>query len=450
MTKLITEPFLMNSIFIDKSQNINISLNKPTYEHTVTFNHNITNSTILKNEDGFKLYSILNIPDTKDIPCPFPYSDRTPEYEAYLIQWRIYKEEVHLMTSKDGIIFSDPIILDIDQNLVLNFYPHYVKESKEYIAIGGIQNSSRGLYLLKSTNGVDWLKIGKILSEEDILPAYGHMNHFDSLNTILFNPFNSYYYIYLRHNTKRRVEIEGQHPRIRYVQWTVTKYLNVKTKEKTQGKRFITKQKIPIQKTQTINEKKMYSYYSYNASMYPNSKYILSFPGLYENHDKKAQPQNMNISMNGLDWETYENILEEENQVIIPGGLIAQNNKFYIFTCDHHYFLKNSNIMKCLSFEIDRLITIKSSGCGYVKTTLIKLISTNIYVNFKTFHENGYIKIILYDKANCVKATSIEMTGNEFSCKVKFDNTNITLNDEYYIQFSMCDVNLYSMMYEVI
>jgi hypothetical protein len=441
------EPFLNRNIIIDKSANISIEINKPKFEKIVlNFDRDYETTTgyftILYVNNEYKLYYRS---------CPYPYYKDKTNKTYYSTEELAEHEYFCLATSKDGLNFekksydiinynnsTDNNILMHDYHCCHNFYPFYDKKNNKFLAVSGTAFYGEGLHLFESFDGISWIHIKKILDESHLLGGWLHRNHFDTLNCIVYNEKEDYYYIYIRHNKGIQ----------RFVQYTKTNDFN----------NFIQCKEINI-----LDNNDMILY-TPGIFKYENSDYFISVPTEWrtvygENYDNKNNStlmvSNDGINFNILTKELFkENSEIDENNVIDKNCVICKmninsivsspdNKKMYIYS---HCISTENDYIYCHSFKQNRIQKITSNWYGFIKTQLIRLCN-KLIINYDTFEE-GYLSINILNKDNEVVLESTNMHKNHLDYEVIWKDNKILEPDEYYIKFNMYNCNLYSISYD--
>ena len=103
---------------------------------------------------------------------------------------------------------------------VIIFIHFMIKKNNKYLALTGTQIYGGGLHLFESMDGINWNGIKRILDESYLIQLWGHNNHFDTHNCIVYDDKEDNYFIYVRYNK----------PGQRFVQYSITKDFNEFTK----------------------------------------------------------------------------------------------------------------------------------------------------------------------------------------------------------------------------
>ena len=255
----LDESFFKNNI-INKKKNINKHQSKFKFEKIV-LNNNFSYEGASNN-----YYKILQVKNKY-------YLYYRASNNPYMLNNNILNNEPNyhlentcLAVSDDGLLFEKYIPnREINDNNILfnneyshNFCPTYINESNQFIALSGTKLNNDGLFLFKSPNGLKWNNKGKIIDENNILQNFKHKNHFDTQNTIVYNPIERYYYLYLRHNNEddsRKVQV-------------------LKTKDFT----FIMKSELV-----ELIENQNTEVYNFNPNYLNNTSYFIAIPNIANN-----------------------------------------------------------------------------------------------------------------------------------------------------------------------
>jgi len=427
------EIFFDKSIILQKSNNILFDINIPI------FKQNVLQPDQSYEGDGNAYYKIINKNNTYQL-----YYRGINQVVWIDIHNKICNstesstqfEEICYTESQDGLYFTNKCCLskklnNIDvlknSNFCHNFFPYYDEKNKKYIAISGTGMFNNGLFLFESQNGIDWIKIKKIIDANDIIPGWTHPNHFDSHNSIVYNSFDDYYYIYLRHN-----QTENHR---RFVQFTKTKDFNNFTK---------------IKKINIDNDDKE-GIYNFNVFMYPNSYYFIALPCVSNQQDLTQKISNQILySINGEDWYYLSNkFINLKTSYFITNNIVYSNDNKELYFYIHDKWSYKENCLDCYSIEKDRISKIICNNEGFIQTKLINLINNNITLNYECINEDGWIVLQLIDINNNLFIESLKYKGNELDKEIEWNNNIEFQNNQYYIKFIMCDCNLYSFSYNI-
>ena len=425
------EPLLNRNIIIEKSDNIYFEINKPKFEKIVLhldkdYEKTSAYYTILYVNNEYKLYYKSS---------PFPYYKDKINKTHYFTEELTEHEYFCLATSIDGLNFekkkyniinynnsSDNNILKHDI-LCHNFNPFFDKKNNKYLGISGTQLYNHGIHLFESLDGINWIYIKKILDESYILPGWAHANHFDSLNCIVYNEKEDYYYIYLRDNK----------PNQRFVQYSITKDFNKFSKCKN----------IHINN----NNNNDIILYTPGIFKYENSDYFLGIPTITQHDTTIKNNSTLMMSNDGINFNIItKELFEKNNESTCNVYSIVQspdNSKMYIYS---HCNLTENQYIACHSFEKDRIQKIVCDGYGIIKTDLIQLFN-KLYINYETFNE-GYLDIELINKEENIVLNSIKIYNHSYNYEVIWKDEKIITPDFYYIKFNMYNCNLYSFYYD--
>ena len=427
------EIFFNKSIITEKSNNILFNINIPKFKQNILQidqsyegNENAYYKIIHNNNMYQLYYRGLNWDENK-------YKGKKINN---LTQLSTPLENICYVESQDGLYFTNKCCLsnksnNIDvlnkNNFCHNFFPYYDEKNKKYIAISGTGIFNQGLFLFESHNGIDWIKIKKIIDGNDILPGWKHHNHFDSHNSIVYNSFDDCYYIYIRDNQSN--------PHRRFVQYTKTKDFNNFTKFKNINIKNDDKEGI----------------YNFNVFMYPNSYYFMALPCISNQNDLTQKLSNQILySINGEDWYYLSNkFINLKTSYFITNNIVYSNDNKEIYFYIHDNPDIKENCLNCFSIEKDRISKIICNGEGFIQMKLINLINNNIIINYECINEDGWIQLQLIDINNNFYIESLKYKGNELDKKIEW-NSNIDFqNNQYYIKFIMYDCNLYSFSYNI-
>ena len=426
------EIFFNKSIIIEKSNNILFDINIPKFKQNILQidqsyegNRNAYYKIIHKNNTYQLYYRGLNWDESK-------YKGKKINN---LTQLSTPLENICYVESQDGLYFTNKCCLsnksnNIDvlnkNNFCHNFFPYYDEKNKRYIAISGTGIYNKGIFLFESHNGIDWINIKKIIDVKDILPGSKHPNHFDSHNSIVYNLFDDYYYIYIRDNS-----ISHR----RFVQYTKTKDFNNFTKFKNINIKNDDKEGI----------------YNFNVFMYPNSYYFMALPCISNQNDLTQKLSNQILySINGEDWYYLSNkFIDLKTSYFITNNIVSSiyNKELYFYI--HDKWASKENCIDCYSIEIDRISKIICNKEGFIQTKLINLINDNILINYECIKVDGWILLQLIDINNNLLFESLKYNGNELNKKIEWNNNKDFQNNEYYIKFIMYNCSLYSFSYNI-
>jgi hypothetical protein len=424
------ELFFDKNIILNKSNNIIYKLNKPIFKKCVLnvdqeYEGGCNNyHTIIKN-NNYKLYYRAVKHDLWD------------DYENKIINKnaRLGKdEEFSIAESDDGLIFNKKKCLTHlkennflkKENFCHNFYPYFNKNLNNYLGISGINKKNNGLFLFNSKDGIIWNKKNLVLNQTHILPGFNHLNHFDSHNSLFYNNYDNYYYIYLRDNQHKPFER-------RFVQYTKSKDL------------------INFEKCKSIHilnkNIEQLHFYVFNAFLYNN--YFIAIPTISSSIPTEKNSNMLLYSLDGENWnilnENFFNI--NNNNYCIVSNIVESldNNELYFYLNLNSGF-KNHHI-DCYSIKKDRFCEINCKEDGYIETKLIELNNETIYVNFETFN-NGWLEIDIIDKNKKQILKSKKLNGNKIYEKIIWDISNIIFKkDKYYLKFTLFNSSLFSFKY---
>ena len=419
------ETLLDKNIILNKSDNLKFSINKPKYKQTILN----FKETGVHGSQGFNGYFKII---------------KTNNYKLYYREKQNNREGLILAQSNDGINFNKITnISQMKENICIqdnvhNFYPNYIENKKKYIATSGTEKKKQGLFLYESNNGIHWNKISKIINVNDILPGWIHKNHYDTHNTVFYNKFDDYYYLYIRNNQS--------HVPVRYVQYTKTKDFKTFTK----------------MKNIKINNYNNEDIYVFNSFLYPNSNLFISIPSFEAIKMKKLHNKsdikicnNLIISTNGEDWDIIENNLfnlnNSENSVMMCCDIVTSidNNElyFYLHNFNHLFLPEETYNIQLYTLELNRLNIIECLNNGFLIAKIHNLIDSNIEINFKTF-DNGWIEVILIDSNNNEILQSKKLIGDCLNKNIDWtQNIKVINNNNYFIKFNMFNCILYSFNY---
>ncbi len=375
---MIIEPLFDKNLILEKSNNISIKINKPTFKKIVLnkteFHEGIGDNyySIIKHDKKIKIfYRSLNIPNFY-----------VPSENCIGLENTCYAE------SDDGLNFNKPILNNNSNILFTNGTSHnfcVTENNNELYGIGGTAFTSKDLLILKNINN-EWSVINKI-TENDIFPNWKHPNHFDSHNIIFYDYNCNHYKIYLRDNKNDR----------RFIQYTT-----------------LSSDLLNFEKFKNITIDYEGEIYTSNFKPYPNSKYYIGFPTshIQSNFHKKGL---LCYSKDGFDWKILDfNICDDiDTPYMIQNGIIDINNNFYIYVRTNCYDIYNSNLA-CYSFELNRIQSIECKEYGFITFGFFEINSIDIYLNFKSNDDNGFIMIQMYDVDDNLINESENMSGNLF------------------------------------
>lgn len=424
------EIFFDKSVILNKSNNISFGINIPKFKKNVLKidqpfeGEGNAYYKIIKNRNLYQLYYRgINKPvwlnKEKKIPNP---TEAVTEFE-----------EIYKVDSKDGLNFTNKLCLskkkeNIDvikkNNFCHNFFPYYDQKNKRYIAISGTDLINKGIFLFESRNGSDWTKLKKIISGKDILPGWTHINHFDSHNSIVYNPLDDYYYIYIRDNKPNR----------RFIQYTKTKDFNIFTKFKN----------IIIE-----NDDKN-GIYNFNVFMYPNSYYFIALPCISNQLNLTQKLSNKILySLNGENWfYLSKEFINLKTSYFIANNIVNSIDNKEVYFYIHDKWSAKENCLDCYSTGKDRISIIICEGEGFIQTKLINLTNNNITINYKCLKDDGWINVELIDIEDNIFMKSENYKGNIIDKLVTWDiDSQLFIPNKYYIKFIMFNCKLYSYSY---
>jgi hypothetical protein len=421
--KATTEPFFDINVILFMSDNIKQEFNTPVYIKTV-FDYNsppnmfnqIAYFKTFKDNKNYKIFY-----RTGDTPNELINANTNTGLQPY--------ERVSLMQSDDGLNFVNKELTEPFAQLSLahNFFPFYDELIDKYIGISGTGMYGDGIWLFESTDGIAWEKRHKIVNANMILPASGHLNHYDSHNSIIYNKYDKHYYLFIRHNCARRS---------RWVQFTKT----------TDFKTFT-----PMKEITVSNYDNNLLIYNFNVFMYPNSYYFIALPcsGVASDYNAKTSKYLL-YSLDGEHWHVlHSNFFSSEYKQMICNGMVSSTNNKHHYLYAHKHMDLPHTWLDCYAVDKDRISVLRCAGNGTIKTKLINLINNNLTINYKTF-ESGSITIQIKDKnTETVVLESNKVEGDELNEKISW-TTNIDFSEgDYYIEFNMYNCELYSFDYSI-
>jgi hypothetical protein len=366
-------------------------------------------------------------------------------------------ENTCLAISNDGLLFEKYIpnnklyeTKEIEENNILfkniyshNFCPTYLNENNQFIALSGTQLNNNGLFLFISQDGFKWKNKGKCIDEKNIMQNFKHKNHFDTQNTIVYNPIDRYYYLFLRHNDEdntRKVQV------LKSIDFS-----------------YIMKSKIV-----EIKNKRELEIYNFNPYYLENSSCFMSIPNIAKNKYvetyvnsvkkdnflvKEKSIKHLCISENGVEWNSIMNIslshMNYNNQICPVNGYIINPEKTkYYFYFQNNVHTQDHEI-QCYSIPYNRFIRQSSIGYGYVLTKKILLTHNEISINYKTSYVNkkGFIIVEILDinkKRICISQI---YKGNKLCQNVKWLKNIPFKKDKYLLKFHLFNCDLYSFSY---
>lgn len=414
------ETFFDKSEILDKSSNINFIVNKPKLEkESVLYPTH-------KHEGQYNGYYKL-IKDTNNIYCLYYRGLNNPKPDMIQTQILTPYEQVFLAKSSDGIhwkqkknkvCISEGTKLK-KNNFCHNFFPILHPIENIYYAISGTAMYNKGLHLFKSKDGIDWHHKGLILDKTNILPQW-HTNHFDSHNSLVFNPYDNFFYLFLRHNCRTKK---------RYVQMCKTKDFKTFT---------------PVQEI-IIENWDGNQIYNFNVFMYPNSNYFIAIPtcGILNRkncHEKKSK--HVLWSKDGLNWHYLtKNFIDCASKAyMFANGIGICNNKFLFYK--HINVDETNNRIDLFTLDKDRIQSIECNDSeeGYI--TINKVIEKNVLkINYKTSNE-GWVKLILSDNDDILFETE-KLKGDELEFPINLKN--IEFGNKYDIKIIIKNANLFTI-----
>ncbi len=420
------EIFLHPNVIIEKSDNITIENINPSIEK-----ENIINSSESHDGDGNAYYSIINYHGEyrmyyRAIGHPvFKNSEKTLYYGTEEL---MTYECFCLATSRDGINFEKKNYTGnvemknklIDNNFCHNFSPYFDKKKNILYGLSGTNLINNGIYLFNTSDGIEWNLGKKILDENYILPGWAHINHFDSLNCVVYNEKEDLYYIFVRHNEIGR----------RLIQYTTTKDFN------------------SFEKCRRINiiEGENMNFYIPNIFHYENSDYYFSIPTIPVTHITLKNCNCLMISDNCIDWYIVNKNLFDDNDRMSVQYYTESNDKKKIYFYTHENTNYNNNYINCYSLYKNKFVKISSKEEG--KIVVKKKLKSNILkINYEIY-ENGFIEIII-KKNNEIICISDKIYINEEEKVVYWNIENyFEPNLEFTIEFILNNSSLYSFLYE--
>jgi len=437
----ITEPFFDTSFFHHFPNKIHLGLSELHYEKKVFGDYT-------RNYEGkYTFYSYI-LQTKTTINLLYNARPKSIQEKGAIA----HHSHLCILESTDGLNFHRPKLNNtpttddqsgtnnvIIKGLVADNFPILMDENKmlngwSYVSIfRNIKNNKHIVEIIGSNNYTKWDNKSQILfdmNDDRILKGFKWRNYFDTLSTIIYNPYTKLYSFYTRYNKA---------PKIRHVQFsTSTNLLN-------------------WSKFQEIN---IIGYPTYNIyvptfSLYPDSPYYIGFPPIFANEgDYTSFYTTIMFSKDGLNWNTH-NTLKLDNSLIrnIPShcyatGIAIYNDKFYVYVmhirkCEIH----------CYSVPKHRFFYITNDCVDNISLTSksLKLINKDIHLNFKTYHQ-GYIIIELLNKHDkSIIDRSEKLSGDHLNHKLKWSiGTSIIMGNEYHINIIMYDKSyIYSISYEI-
>ena len=418
---IIVDPLLdFEFICKEKSDDIYFKYNKPKLIKTVLKNDfpwegecNGYYSIIKDNNNIYKLYYRAN-------KCSIRtgHEESTP-YNLLCVA-----------LSVDGINFEKPkldIVLN-NTNIILkddccsNICPIYLPEINTYFSIGGVEFDSKGIFLYISENGIYWNKIKKIIDSNSLLKDWNHINHFDSLNTLIFDKYSKKYLIYVRHN---------QHlPRLRQIQYTTTTDFNNFT---------------PFNKISFYNEGNI-ELYTNHIIQYPYSPFYIGFPTIHDEQTFKKFTSIM-FSRDGIKWTNPKiNFFVDDISNMCVYNFVEDPHKqsFYIYR-----ELLSTNEIECYAIEKDKLGLITSNNNIENYFTIELILKTNKFFILTNINKDGYVFIEIYDKNNVLLCASPKII-NTIDTFQEFIMEHLNINNVVKVKIIFLNAVINSIKYDTI
>lgn len=453
----------MKIIFNHLNNTINCKLtyNTPKKENNII--------TIKETDSGY--CTILRNPNTKEILL---YFRKTGNGKS------VHHSNTYVSISTDGITFSEPKKIFNLQCISHNFTPFYDPNTNSFKGIGGLHISKwkghyrlckkfnncekeqnlkdyppnkkgghkifdpdkehlcygGGLYLLESTNGIDWNIINKKPFIHGLHPGQTdglfQCSEFDGGLSCFYDNNTNEYRLYCRSN------VATQH---RYIQTASSKDF---------------KEWSDFQLIHTIpNRIKKDNYYYSGFSIYPNTNnYIGITP--YSDGSKQNSGLWLMTSHNGLDWNREHKILStthksnRTSQHSVTGFIESNDLKeIYFYIQDNYFKLNGKNPINIVRYScpIDRLVGV--SSIDNEKESIIKIPMKNIknnskfFINMKTL-EGGHISIKLLDKMENKINKSEKIIGDSINYEIKWRTSRFHFE---YLEVLLYKASIYSINY---
>lgn len=352
-------------------------------------------------------------------------SGNIKEYEKRIMEVRDSKirktMSLCVAESNDGLNFSKPKLNVHTKNTNIlmkgpfchNFFVYFDSLKNKYVGLSGTKKDTDHLFLFESKNGYNWEQ-KNFIPEERMLPNWTHPNHWDSLNVLFYNPYESRYYCYLRHNSdknpSRKVQLCYSRDLIKF------------------------KKCIPVYMSEYEDKNEVYIP---GVMMYPGTSYFISFTsGL--NVETFYKYGILMISRDGIKFDLIkENMYPGIKDSSLPVyGIIDLHGKYYVYV-QNKLIDKNSEII-CYSYIKDRIACLSTEGEGSFCSKSI-VIRNHFYVNYECM-DDGYIILELYDNQNNLIETSEKLVGNEMYKNVVFNKRG----ERIYIKFKLFKAKVYS------
>ena len=305
---------------------------------------------------------------------------------------------------------------------------------------------SNGIYLYECTNNYfGWDRLidrpiihGLSKGQTDKVDGY---TKFDSSISIFYHPFHQKYFFYVKSDIGKCHTFFQYTSSDNLLDWEEFKLINLDP--------------YPVKKRSYQDND---NYYYSNINPYPNSKFFIGFPayfnyrawksGIYviiseDGYNFKRLNQTMKTSMNLVNSKMYNGQLVRKYQpkIFSCNGLIISNDqtKFYLYLQHNN---KDINNMICpdiirYSIRIDGFTSIICQDDNQTGEFDLSIPSewnnkTNLYLNFRTLSEGGYIKI-----------NQVETTINGDDCNYNFSISPMIENST--IKITIYKAELFSL-----
>lgn len=291
-----------------------------------------------------------------------------------------------------------------------------------HMAIAGTSKTG-GISLFNSINFLKWEEETKIINGKDLL-KHPLKFYLDSLNTVIYDHFSNQYLLYARHNKRmglRLIQLFKSRDLLNWSKPTEIKFINAPSN---------------------------FQVYSPEILQYPNSPYFIGILTNMVASNRNSKTIILMFSNNGSNFELLSNNFlqqSKKNSNMSGYGLVnSPDNKRF-------QFYINSNMKEIHSYSIRK----HGFGCiyskeniGIFKTKRLHLNSFEIYLNFKTISNNGYVIVEIYDyESNNIIFESEKFVGDEINKLISDDNKK---PGDVYLKFILSHAEIYSINYDIL
>lgn len=423
---LISDPLLdFEYIYKDKSEGVLLEYTKPNYIKTVLINDkpwegecNGYYSIIKNNHNIYHLYYKAN--KCAREPPPEWKHDHNGLIKHYnLFCLAISFDGIHFVKPKLDIIVNNTNII-LNDNCCSNICPIYLQDDT-YFAIGGLQVDSGGMFLYMSNDGINWIKKKKILDESKICSGWNHINHFDTLSTLVYDKYNKKFIIYTRHNQRT--------PCLRQIQYTTTTDFND----------FKQCEKITFYNDCDIE------LYANHIIQYPDSPFYIGFPTIH-NQEDYFKFSSIMFSRDGIKWTNPKINFFNQSKSNMSVYNFVENldmNSYYLYN-----ELILSKTIDCYSIPKHKFCFI--TGPPNIENYFIleyNLKNNDLYI---LAENNGYIIINILDSNKdiiCCSPKIIEKDNN--FVKIEWNKIEFNYNEKVQIKIIFYNAYIYSIKYTI-